>query len=199
MRMHAPFLTALSLFGGLSLWLLLCGTCSAQVVLNRTPVEATTWARIVAQLGFVPSQGSYWYDPRSGAWGLEGESTAGFIDAGLHVSPLPSDASRGHTGVFVNGRELSTAEVDRFGNAGIRMSKGRWWLDADGIGGIEGEGPLFNLFTLDQRERARRGMASIHDFWGKKASINALAITQAPARSTAAIFDSDQEACTIRP
>src|SRR6185503_7048646 len=56
--------------------------------------------------------GRYWYDPLSGAWGLEGGPAQGQMHPGLALGgPLRPDASRGTTRVFVNGRELHALDV----------------------------------------------------------------------------------------
>jgi hypothetical protein len=92
--------------------------------------------------------GRYWYDRVSGAWGVRGGPTRGFLPAGLTIGgALAEDASAGTTGVYVNGRELHVLDVlalQRF----TLVSQGRYWLDAQGNGGLEGEGPSFNLFAL---------------------------------------------------
>ncbi len=89
--------------------------------------------------------GSYWYDPISGAWGAQGGPTLGFRRAGLAVGgPLRANASNGHTGVFVNGRELHRLDVlalQRLGEVWL----GRYWLDALGNFGREGGRMLGNL------------------------------------------------------
>ncbi|MGH8682230.1 MAG: hypothetical protein ACREVS_17945 [Burkholderiales bacterium] len=89
--------------------------------------------------------GTYWYDPVSGAWGAHSGPTLGFRRAGLAVGgPLRPGASNGHTGVFVNGRELHRLDVlalERLGQAWL----GRYWLDALGNFGREGGSMLGNL------------------------------------------------------
>src|SRR5262245_15915385 len=56
---------------------------------------------------------NYWYDKISGAFGLQGGPTLGFNVPGLDLGgPLQADASRGNTGVFVNGRDLPVKDVE---------------------------------------------------------------------------------------
>jgi hypothetical protein len=99
--------------------------------------------------------GTYWYDPISGAWGAQGGPTLGFRRAALKVGgPLRANASNGHTGVFVNGRELHRLDVLALQRLG-QMSLGRYWLDALGNFGREGGRMLGNLVRLAaQREAA---------------------------------------------
>lgn len=87
-------------------------------------------------------EANYWYDKRSGLWGHRGGPAAGTIAAGLDLGgPLAPDASGGTTGVFFNGREITGQELYwlqvRYG----AVPKGRYWLDGEGMGGVEG-GPL---------------------------------------------------------
>ncbi len=95
--------------------------------------------------------GTYWYDPISGAWGAQGGPTLGFRRAGLEVGgPLRASASNGHTGVFVNGRELHRLDVLALERLG-RVRLGRYWLDALGNFGREGGRTLGNLAGLAEQ------------------------------------------------
>ncbi len=105
--------------------------------------------------------GTYWYDPISGAWGAQGGPTLGFRRAALQIGgPLRGNASNGHTGVFVNGRELHRLDVralERRGQAWL----GRYWLDALGNFGREAGPMLGNLVWLPEpTAAARRGGAT---------------------------------------
>ncbi len=100
--------------------------------------------------------GTYWYDPVSGAWGAQGGPTLGFRRAGLWVGgPLRPSASNGHTGVFVNGRELHRLDVLALQRLG-QVWLGRYWLDALGNFGREGGSMLGNLVWLAE-QRASEG------------------------------------------
>jgi hypothetical protein len=100
--------------------------------------------------------GTYWYDPVSGAWGAQAGPTLGFRRPGLKLGgPLRPNASNGHTGVFVNGRELHRLDLlalERLGQAWL----GRYWLDASGNFGPEGGRMLGNLVWLAE-SRAGEG------------------------------------------
>lgn len=94
------------------------------------------------------AEGRYWYDPRTGAWGLQGGPQMGLIVPGLDLGgPLRPDASGGGTGVFVNGRELHPLDV-RFWQQFTVVVPGRYWVDAYGNGGYEGGPAVFNLLML---------------------------------------------------
>jgi len=90
----------------------------------------------------------YWYDRVSGAWGLEGGPAQGQVQAGMQVGgPLRADASKGNTGVFVNGRQLHALDVAALRRC-TRVIPGRYWVLASGVGGYEGAPPTFNLAVL---------------------------------------------------
>ncbi|MBI3682882.1 MAG: hypothetical protein HY235_21115 [Acidobacteria bacterium] len=92
--------------------------------------------------------GRYWYDSRTGLWGYEGQPAAGSILPGLRIGgALSANASGGNTRVFVNGRELHRLEVQLISRCTV-VRPGRYWLDAYGNGGYEGQPPSFNLIAL---------------------------------------------------
>jgi hypothetical protein len=93
---------------------------------------------------------SYWYDAACGAWGLEGGPCVGFIAAGLQLGgPLRANASRGNTGVVINGRELHQLDVAVLQRLGPVLP-GRYWMDALGNFGFEGGPILGNVWVLVQ-------------------------------------------------
>jgi hypothetical protein len=82
------------------------------VFLNGVRLEPADLSELQAVLGQAPVPGRYWYDPRSGLWGLEAHGAAGVTRPGLRVpAPLPADAARGSSGVFVNDRQLTAREL----------------------------------------------------------------------------------------
>lgn len=92
--------------------------------------------------------GRYWYDAFSGAWGFEGGPTVGQILPGLALGgALRANASGGKTGVFINRRELHPLDVAALQRC-TAVYRGRYWVNAQGIGGIEGGPPIFNLAAL---------------------------------------------------
>lgn len=98
--------------------------------------------------------GRYWYDAVSGAWGIEGGPIAGQMMPGLKLGgPLRADASRGTSGVFVNGRQLTTVEVAGLAQAcRTPVQRGRYWVNAQGVGGVEDGPPSFNLAACAPRQ-----------------------------------------------
>ena len=129
------------------------------VVVNRVRLTPQQVAGFESRWSVRVQDGHYWYDRRSGAWGMDGGPTAGWILAGLELGgPLPADASRGNSGVFINGRELPEADV----TALLRITpvyQGRWWVDAQGSFGAEGGPVLGNLWVLARQRGMRPGQA----------------------------------------
>lgn len=120
-------------------------TASPQIAVNgrALPAEAVHW---LSQRYGALRPGSYWYDPVSGLWGLWGGPTAGQIAPNLQLGgPLPSHASGGGTGVFINGREIHRQEYLYLQSIYGRVVAGRYWLNAQMIGGFEGGPPAFDL------------------------------------------------------
>jgi hypothetical protein len=116
------------------------------VIVNEVQVDEDTLTALERQFGLRIEDGEYWYDPYSGAWGLPGGPTAGFIPAGLNLGGLlQEDASGGGTGVFINGRELHPQEVAGLEQLFGVVQPGRYWLDAFGNYGFEGGVALGNL------------------------------------------------------
>lgn len=116
------------------------------VVVNGVPLSSQTVQLLESQFQTQIVPQAYWYDPQSGLWGLQGGPSMGQLPPNLQLGgPLRSDASGGKTGVFVNGRQLHAAEtqalVARYGY----VAQGRYWLNAQGVGGLENGPPLFDL------------------------------------------------------
>ena len=121
---------------------------SAAVLVNDVPL---TPEQIISYQISVPA-GRYWYDPVSGLWGAEGGPSMGYIAPNLPLGgPLSADASGTGTGVFINGREIHTIEVMRLMEMfGTPIQPGRYWLGADGVGGVEGQPASFSLAPQQQ-------------------------------------------------
>lgn len=119
------------------------------------PVDLETLARFEKAWGVVVPSGDYWYDDQSGAAGIIGGPTRGFLGPGLGLGgrPVPANASGGGhgrlTGVFINGRELHPLDVAGLTKLlGQAPWPGRWWVDGRGYFGAEGGPPVGNLFQL---------------------------------------------------
>ena len=77
--------------------------------------------------------GEFWYDPISGLTGRVGYGTESIIYPGHKFGELRRDASNGNTGVAINGRELTEAEVVLLEKL-LRVQRvpGEYYLDAQG-------------------------------------------------------------------
>jgi hypothetical protein len=133
------------------------GFAQRAVSLNGTRLGAETLNQLDQISRTRVPDGAYWYDSRCGAWGMEGGPCLGVIQPGLQMGgPLRSDASRGNTGVFINGRELHMMDVLALQQM-VAVLPGRYWLDAYGNCGYEGGPALGNLYQLAQTAAMARG------------------------------------------
>jgi hypothetical protein len=140
------------------------------VVINRVTIPERDLQAYEQRWNTRIPGGSYWYDRVSGAWGIEGRPTSGWIVPGLPLGgPLRADASSGNTGVFINGRELPWTDVQALMQI-IQVQRGRWWLDAQGNFGPEG-GPVWgNLVAIARQQNQGKNWSSYssdgHSFIG---------------------------------
>jgi hypothetical protein len=134
---------AIVMLGALAL---LLDAAAQDVVINGRALAAEARVAIEQRTGVPLVAGRWWYDARSGLWGAEGQGPAGLAPAGLDVgAPLPAGASAGRSGVLINGRDLTLAEVRWLQTLGP-VWPGRYWLDAWGNVGLEGQSiPFVNL------------------------------------------------------
>ncbi|KAG6536296.1 extra-large guanine nucleotide-binding protein 1-like [Zingiber officinale] len=85
--------------------------------------------------------GDYWYDKVSGYWGKEGHKPDSIITPNLNVGGhLKETASKGNTGIQINGREITKAEMTMLKWAGVPCAGNpHYWLHADGTYMEEGQ------------------------------------------------------------
>lgn len=136
--------------GSLLAGLLTVATSSwaGDIIINGVALDESTRQTLERGYGVPIKPGRYWYDAVSGVWGLEGGPGAGQIHPGLPLGgPLQREASKGKTGVIVNGRELHALDVAALERC-LVVVPGRYWVLANGIGGPEGGPAQFNLAML---------------------------------------------------
>lgn len=135
-------------------------TAAAQreVVVNQVRLSEQTLTAMEQRWNVKIQGGRYWYDAMSGAWGMEGGPTSGWIMPGLNLGRLHADASNGQTGVFVNGRELHSADVAALSQF-VQVQRGRWWVDARGNFGAEFGPMLGNLWAMARQSGKQPGKA----------------------------------------
>jgi hypothetical protein len=143
----------------------------AKVVINGRVLVARQIRELGAQYRVEPQPGEYWYDARSGLYGIVGMPSAGFMLPGHDFGALPANASGGQTNVFVNGRNLPQAEVMVLSALwGMYIQPGRYWLDGTGNVGYEGVPiPVGNLYALVQAQGAMGGGGG-DGFWNSRFS-----------------------------
>ena len=126
-----------------------------KVVVNGITLKKRRIRQLEATYGTKIRPGRYWYDSMSGLWGYEGGPTVGQTAPGEKIGRLSPRASNGNTGIFINGRELHQLEyiylVRTYGAQNVL--RGRFWMNAQGVGGYEGGPPIFNLATAWRRNR----------------------------------------------
>jgi len=117
------------------------------IVVNGQPLSAETVRQLQQIYPVAIAPGRYWYDAVSGAWGREGQPIAGQMMAGLSLGgPLQTNASRGTSGVFINGRQITAGEKAYIeGICQTPVAPARYWIMSSGIGGYEGGPAFFNL------------------------------------------------------
>ncbi len=117
------------------------------VFVNGAPLSGQTLSDLQRLYPVPIAPGRYWYDPMSGAYGMEGRPVTGQMAPGLALGgPLQPNASNGNSGVFINGRQLTAGETAYLEQAcSTPVARGRYWVNAQGIGGYEGGPPAFNL------------------------------------------------------
>jgi len=120
---------------------------AARIVVNGQALSVETVQQLQQVYPVAIPPGHYWYDAVSGAYGREGEPIAGQMMAGGALGgPLSPNASRGTSGVFINGRQITGGEVAYIERlCQTPVVPGRYWIMASGVGGYEGGPAVFNL------------------------------------------------------
>lgn len=134
-------------------------SASTGVFINQVEVTREQLGELQRTYGAAPPQGRFWYDARSGLYGMWGHEAAGYIRPGHRFAQLPENASSGNTGVFINGRQINMTEALFFQRIFGAVYQGRWWLDgATGNLGVEGNDmPVANLVAAMQQAQRSSG------------------------------------------
>ena len=144
------------------------------VFINQREVTQQQLAAIKQTYGTATPPGRYWYDSRSGLYGVWGREAAGYIRPGHDFGSLPANASNGSTGVIINGREINTTEAMFFQRIFGAVYQGRWWLDGQtGNVGMEGNPtPIANIVAALQQAQGGGGRGQGGDGYRWRDNIN---------------------------
>jgi hypothetical protein len=144
-------------------------TTGREVVINGRALKPSLLREFAELYGVEPAPGDYWYDSRSGLYGAVGQAAAGFMLPGHDFGPVSADASRGDTGVIVNGRIIPQDEHMVLNLIwGEYVQPTRYWLDAWGNVGYEGmDVPIGNLFVQIQT-RIQVGGGAGDNIWSSR-------------------------------
>ena len=121
-------------------------TVSNQIYFNGIKASTSSISQLENYYKVKVMNGRYWYDNVSGMWGLEGGPTLGVLLPNLQLGgQLRSNASRGNTGVYINGRNLPQQDLMVLQSVLGYIQPGKYWIDANGNAGKEGGPALINL------------------------------------------------------
>ncbi len=159
-----------------------------RVIINGERVTQEAFAGELGRLGFsvtteVPD-GDYWYDDVSGLWGVRGGPMLGQLPPDLNLGgKLPADASGSGSGVFMNGRELHSTEVAYLQQLFGYTIPGRYWMNAQGVGGVEGGPPIFDMVAV-ARSLNRAGSYTRRGLFGSMGSDGSCSYFMTPGGSS---------------
>ena len=162
------------------------------VFINQREIDMQQVAALRVVYGMAPPPGQYWYDSRSGLYGYWGYEAAGYIRPGHNFGPVSPRASRGNTGIYLNGREINITEALFFKRLFSVVYQGHFWLDGfTGNLGFEGSPvPIANVVAAMQRSQRSGGGSEYHWRDGSGAVVSSegnctfAAIPGAPVYST---------------
>lgn len=140
------------------------------VIINGTMLDEQQVTALKKLYGVEPKAGNYWYDSKSGLYGVVGYGAYGFMRAGHQFGAMKRNASAGNTSVLVNGRELPEPEWLVWSQLlGAVIAPGAYWLDENGNAGNEGNPvPTVNLYAAAQANGSSGGGGD--NFWTSRFS-----------------------------
>ena len=169
--------TRLDADGGFEQRMTEAAPANGRVIINGNELSSAQVGELAAIYGFTPLPGEYWYDSKSGLYGVMGFAAYGFMFAGHDFGDLDPNASNGDSPIFVNGRRLSHMEWLSWSQLlGYMIQPGRYWLDADGNAGYEGNFmPMVNLYLAAQQNGSGQHNSSSNgnngdNFWSSRFS-----------------------------
>lgn len=169
LQFRASSLLALVMLTMLAFPSILCGQ---EVIINGKKLSMEQQAQLEKIYNVKAQAGSYWYDAKSGMYGVEGQPAYGFMYPNHELGELARNASNGKTGVIVNGRELPQAEYVVWSQVlGYWIQAGSYWFDAQGNAGYEGNPTaLVNLYLAASQNGYQGNSSGGDNFWSTRFS-----------------------------
>jgi hypothetical protein len=142
------------------------------VIINGNELTSEQLTQLEEIYGVKAQAGSYWYDAKSGMYGVVGQPAYGFMYPNHELGDLARNASAGNTGVIVNGRELPQAEWVVWSQVlGYWIQAGSYWFDAQGNAGYEGNPtPVVNLYLAASQNGYQGNSGGGDNFWSTRFS-----------------------------
>ena len=142
------------------------------VIINDVALSNAQIAEIEKTYGVKPKPGNYWYDAKSGLYGVVGYPAYGYMRPNHRFGSMRRNASKGNTGAFINGRELPPLEYTVWSYmVGSWIQPGKYWLDHQGNAGYEGNPtPVINLFVAAKQNGYHGQGGSGDNFWTSRFS-----------------------------
>ena len=143
-----------------------------KVIINDIQLSEDQIAELEQTYGIRPKPGTYWYDSKSGLYGVVGYASFGFMLHGHDFGELQRNASNGSTNVVVNGRELPANEWLVWSYVlGYYIQPGFYWFDHQGNAGYEGNPiPTVNLYLAAQQNGYQGQGSGGDNFWSTRFS-----------------------------
>lgn len=142
------------------------------VIINEIKLSSEKLDELENTYGVKPRPGNYWYDKKSGLYGVVGYPAYGFMFPNHDFGQIKQNASNGNSGIIVNGRELPQTEWAIWSYMlGYWIQVGSYWLDHNGNAGYEGSPvALVNLFVAAQQNAYNGKGGSGDNFWSSRFS-----------------------------
>ncbi len=144
----------------------------SRIIINGQELSKGQIRELIDAYATEPLPGNYWYDARSGLYGAVGFPAYGFMRPDHKFGSVDRKASKGDTGVFINGRELPLSEFTVWSYiVGSWIQPGAYWLDHQGNAGNEGNPtPVINLYTAAQQNSYTGRGSGGDNFWSTRFS-----------------------------
>ena len=143
-----------------------------KVIINGNELSSEQLAELESIYQVKALPGSYWYDAKSGLYGVKGQAAFGFMLPNHEFGELSRDASNGTTGVIINGRELPQLEWVVWSQVlGYWIQMGSYWFDDKGNAGYEGNPtPVVNLYYAASQNGYQGNSGGGDNFWSTRFS-----------------------------